>query len=313
MCTSIAFPAPSPLFGRNLDLETPFGQQVVATPRSFAFHFHRRPAMPHHLAMIGMATVAGGAPLYAEAMNEAGLYMAGLNFPGNAYYTPADQAAPDAVAPYELIPLVLGSCRTLKEAREMLTGIDLLGIPFAPGYPLAPPHWHIADGTGALVMEVTAEGSRRSGDPVELANLTGYQTLSAAPPENRFAPGVPLPPYGQGMGAIGLPGDCSPMSRFVRAAFLKCNSLHTAGDDAVNQFFRILDAVAMVRGSVMPPEDKPDMTLCSCCADPARGVYYFKTYDNSRIHAVNLLRAPLEANTLCCWPLPGGHGFEALN
>lgn len=324
MCTSIAFSAPYPLFGRNLDLETPFGQQVVATPRSFAFHFHRRPAMPHHLAMIGMATVAGGVPLYAEAMNEAGLYMAGLNFPGNACYTPADQAAPDAVAPYELIPLVLGSCRTLKEARAMLEGIDLLGIPFAPGYPLAPLHWHIADGTGALVMEVTAEGSRLYEDPVgvltnnppfpvQLANLTGYQTLSAAPPENRFAPGVPLPPYGQGMGAIGLPGDCSPMSRFVRAAFLKCNSIHSAGDDAVNQFFRILDAVAMVRGSVMTPEGKPDMTLYSCCADPARGVYYFKTYDNSLIHAVSLLRAPLEASTLCCWPLPGGHGFEALN
>ncbi|WP_291244321.1 linear amide C-N hydrolase, partial [Fournierella sp.] len=169
-----------------------------------------------------------------------------------------------------------------------------------------------------------AEGSRLYEDPVgvltnnppfpvQLANLTGYQTLSAAPPENRFAPGVPLPPYGQGMGAIGLPGDCSPMSRFVRAAFLKCNSIHTAGDDAVNQFFRILDAVAMVRGSVMTPEGKPDMTLYSCCADPARGVYYFKTYDNSHIHAVSLLRAPLEANTLCCWPLPGGHGFEALN
>ena len=83
MCTSIAFSAPYPLFGRNLDLETPFGQQVVATPRAFAFHFHRRPAMAHHLAMIGMATVAGGVPLYAEAMNEAGLYMAGLNFPGD--------------------------------------------------------------------------------------------------------------------------------------------------------------------------------------------------------------------------------------
>ena len=217
MCTNIAFSAPYPLFGRNLDLETPFGQQVVATPRSFAFHFHRRPAMPHHLAMIGMATVAGGVPLYAEAMNEAGLYMAGLNFPGNAYYTPAEQAAPDAVAPYELIPLVLGSCRTLKEARAMLEGIDLLGIPFAPGYPLAPLHWHIADGTGALVLEVTAEGSRLYEDPVgvltnnppfpvQLANLTGYQTLTAAPPENhgRHRPAGRLLPHGA-VRAGGLP------------------------------------------------------------------------------------------------------------
>lgn len=324
MCTSIAFFAPYPLFGRNLDLETPFGQQVAAVPRAYPFHFHRRPAMEQHLAMIGMATVAGGVPLFAEAMNEAGLYMAGLNFPGNAFYTPADSAAPDAVAPYELIPLVLGSCRTRKEARAMLEGIDLLGIPFAPGYPLAPLHWHIADGTGALVLEVTAEGTHLYDDPVgvltnnppfpvQLANLTGYQTLSAAPPENRFAPGLDLTPYGQGMGAIGLPGDASPMGRFVRAAFLKGNSLHTAGDDAVNQFFHILDAVAMVRGSVMTPEGKPDLTLYSCCADPARKTYYFKTYENSRVYAVHLDHIDLDGAKPVCWPLPGGPGFEALN
>lgn len=324
MCTSIAFSAPYPLFGRNLDLETPFGQQVAAVPRHYPLRFHRRPALESHPALIGMATMAGDVPLFAEAMNEHGLYMAGLNFPGNAYYTPAEEAAPDAVAPYELIPLVLGSCRNLAEAKVLLDGIDLLGVPFAPGWPLAPLHWHIADGTGALVLEVTAEGSRLYRDPVgvltnnppfpvQLANLTGYQTLSAAPPQNRFAPGVPLPPYGQGMGAIGLPGDCSPMSRFVRAAFLKCNSIHTAGDDAVNQFFRILDAVAMVRGSVMTPEGKPDLTLYSCCIDPARRAYCFKTYENPTIYTVRLDGIALDSSAPVCWPLPGFSGFAALN
>ena len=85
MCTSISFPAHA-LFGRTLDLETSFGEQVVVTPRNYAFHFHHRPSVSNHFAMIGMASVVNQVPLYAEAANEKGLYMAGLNFQGNAFY-----------------------------------------------------------------------------------------------------------------------------------------------------------------------------------------------------------------------------------
>ena len=85
MCTSIAFTKPA-LFGRNLDLEYSFGEQVVITPRNHPFRFHHLPEMKRHLALIGMATVAEDTALYAEAVNEKGLYMAGLNFPGNAHY-----------------------------------------------------------------------------------------------------------------------------------------------------------------------------------------------------------------------------------
>lgn len=323
MCTSLTLTTDHTYFGRTLDLEYQFGQQVVITPRNFPLTFKKMPPLERHYAIIGMATVVQDYPLYAEGVNEKGLYLAGLNFPGSACY-PCGPEDGTPAAPYELIPWLLGTCESVEQAAEQLRRTRLLETPFLPDMPSSPLHWHLADRQKAVVIEPTAEGMKVWEDPVgvltnnppfpvQLANLTGYQTLSAAPPENRFAPGLALTPYGQGMGAIGLPGDCSPMSRFVRAAFLKCNSIHSAGDDAVNQFFRILDAVAMVRGSVMTPEGKPDMTLYSCCADPARGVYYFKTYDNSRIHAVSLLRSPLEASTLCCWPLPGGHGFEALN
>ena len=76
--------------------------------------------------------------LYAEAANEKGLYMAGLYFPGNARYF--DQPQPEALnlAPYELIPLVLGSCATASQARALLEKARLIARPFAPGYPLAP-------------------------------------------------------------------------------------------------------------------------------------------------------------------------------
>ena len=135
-------------------------------------------------------------------------------------------------------------------------------------------------------------------------NLNNYQHLSPCPPENRFAPGLELQTYGQGMGALGLPGDASPMSRFVRTAFLKGNAVFTGEPVSdVTQFFHILEAVAMVRGSVITPEGKCDMTTYACCVDAARGVYYYKTYENCQLSAVYLFGEDLESEDLKCFPL----------
>lgn len=315
MCTSLAALSCGPLFGRNLDLEYSFGEQVVITPRRFVFSFHLRPDLPEHFAMIGMATVARDYPLYAEAMNEQGLYMAGLNFPGNAYYPAPAEGDTQAVTPYELIPLVLGSCANLAQARQLLSTLRLAAIPFAPGYPLAPLHWHIADASGCLVMEATRDEIHLYDDPVgvltnnppyplQLANLNNYMHLSARPPENRFAPALDLRAVGQGMGAIGLPGDWSPQSRFVRACFLKENSLWgNTPQEAVTQFFHILNGVAMVRGCVITPEEKPDITTYSCCIDASRCIYYYKTYGNNRIAAVYLHGENLDGEQLRAYPL----------
>ena len=325
MCTSITVSSPLCLHGRNLDLEYSFGEQVVITPRGYEFSFHRRPSLPRHFAMIGMANVAENTPLYAEVVNERGLYMAGLNFPGNAWYAPPEEAASDAVAPYELIPLVLGQCETLAQAKELLASIQLTAIPFAPGYPLAPLHWHIADATGALVAEPMRDGLHLYEDPVgvltnnppfpyQLTALNNYQHLSPKPTENRFASTLPLAPYGQGMGAIGLPGDFSPQSRYVKACFLKANAVWgNTPLSAVAQFFHILDGVSMVRGSVRTPEDKCDITTYSCCIDAEHGIYYFKTYDNNRIRAVHLHAEDLETAGLFTFPLQDRQDVEHLN
>ena len=313
MCTSIAMFQKGGCFGRNLDLEYSFGEQVAVMPRRFPLVFRQQPARAQHLAMIGMANVAGNCPLYAEAVNEKGLYMAGLNFPGNAWYPPQVPDGFDAVAPYELIPWVLGSCETLAQARERLARFRPLGIPFAEGMPLAPLHWHIADSAGAAVLEATREGVFLYDDPVGVLtnnppfpfhqmNLRQYQTLSPNPPENRLAPGVDLEPFGQGMGAIGLPGDASPASRYVRAAYYKLNSPLPEDEAAqVTQFFHLLDAVSMVRGGVATPEGRYDITTYSCCC--CAGVYYYKTYGNNRITAVRLAGTDLDGESLSLFPL----------
>lgn len=314
MCTSISFTQP-PLYGRTLDLEESFGQQVAITPREYPFTFHHCPPLPRHHAMVGMASVARGVPLYAEAMNEHGLYMAGLNFPHSAHYFPDQKAQRSAVAPYELIPLVLGTCTTLAQARQLLEQVRLTAIPFAPDCPLAPLHWHVADPSGALTAEPREDGLRLFENPVgvltneppfpyHLMNLNNYQALSPQPPENRFAPALELRCYGQGMGALGLPGDASPMSRFVRAAFHRnCAAFPEETGAQVVEFFRLLDTVAMPRGSVITPQGKYDQTLYACCADGRSLTYYYKTHDSGRICAVPMDEPRRTGSALLTFPL----------
>ena len=80
MCTCITYKNGDFYFGRNMDLEYSFGECVVITPRSFPLHFRHNRYLPEHYAMIGMAAGSEAFPLYAEAVNEKGLCMAGLNF-----------------------------------------------------------------------------------------------------------------------------------------------------------------------------------------------------------------------------------------
>ena len=92
MCTSIAMNWGGGCFGRNMDVEHSFGEQVAVTPRRYPLQFWRQPAQEEHFALIGMAHLAGGRPLSAEAANEKGLYMAGWDLPGRA----RDGAGPPA-------------------------------------------------------------------------------------------------------------------------------------------------------------------------------------------------------------------------
>lgn len=315
MCTSIAYVTKHFYFGRNLDLEYSFGEEVVITPRNYRFTYKKQEAAPAGYAMVGMANVVAEYPLYAEAVNEKGLGIAGLNFPGNAFYDPEESEEQADITPYELIPWVLSRCATVEEAEALLRKTHLVAIPFNGQLPLAPLHWHIADRSRSIVAEPMREGLRIHEDPVnvltnnpafdfQLMNLNQYMGLSAANPENRFGKDLPLQTFGQGMGGIGLPGDFSPASRFVKAAFLLANSRRDLPEqESVTQFFHILEGVAMVEGSVLTPEGRFDKTTYSCCVDGDRGIYYYKTYGNSRITAVDMGREDLTGEKLLRYPL----------
>ncbi len=315
MCTSIAMAKNGFYFGRNMDLNYEFGERVVITPRNYPFSFRMAEELPRHYAIIGMARTENGYPLYAEAANEKGLCIAGLNFPENAWYSPMPDPVKTNVSPFELIPWLLGRCANLTEARHLLNRTHLIAIPFSPDLPLSPLHWHIADKTGSIVLESTKEGIFVYDNPVgvmtnnppfpfQLQNLCQYMNLMPGTPDNCFSTVSGLKPFGQGLGSVGLPGDFSPASRFVKAAYLSLNSVCRENEEScIAQLFHLLDSVAMVRGSVIIPDKQLDITTYSCCIDADRGRYYYRSYENSGIAGVDLYHENLDTKALIPYPL----------
>lgn len=312
MCTAISFSAKSHYFGRNLDLEYSYGESVVITPRRFPFFLSGGGRLSEHHAFIGTATVVDGYPLYYDATNEAGLSMAGLNFVGNAHFYPPRNDGTD-IAQFELIPYILGTCATVGEAGKALEKINLVATPYSPELPPSSLHYMIADRERAIVFEPTVSGVRIYDDPAgvltnnppfpfQLENLRMHLGLTASEPEVRFGGALGLSFVSRGMGAFGLPGDASSPSRFVRAAFMRANSVRPQTDmGAVSHFFHLLGSVEQVEGSVRL-EDGLERTQYSSCCNTDTGVYYYKTYENSRITAVSLASADVDGGTLSVFP-----------
>lgn len=316
MCTSLAFQAAKDFyFGRNMDLEKSFGEKIVITPRQFVLNFQQEEPMERHHAFVGMASVINGYPLYAEAVNEKGVCITCLAFGGNAVY--ADKADPQKhnVSTFELIPWLMGRCENMAQVRSLLAETNVLSTAFAPDLPPAEVHWHIADATESVVLEIMADGMHIHDNPTgvvtnnppfpyHLANLNYYLNLTARFPDNRFCQELGLKPLGVGFGSVGLPGDASSISRFVRLNFFKANSPRPETEwEAVNQFFHLLDGVAMVRGAQLGGSGDLCQTVYNCCINVTRGILYYKTYDNHQITAVDIHRENLEGQELICYEM----------
>lgn len=251
MCTAATYKTKDFYFGRNLDYDFSYGDEVTITPRNFELKFREEKSIKNHYAMIGMAHVAEDCPLYYDAVNEKGLGMAGLNFVDNAVYRESADDK-DNITHFEFITWILSQCATVREAKNLVERINILNTPFNDELPLAQLHWIISDRDASVTVESVEAGIRIYENPVgiltnnppfdmQMFALNNYMNVSAKPPENKFSKVLNLKEYSRGMGALGLPGDLSSQSRFVRAAFVKMNSV--SGDseqESVSQLFHIL-------------------------------------------------------------------------
>lgn len=309
MCTAATYKTKDFYMGRTLDYEFSYGEEIIITPRNYPFKFKYTGEDSSHYAIIGMAHVTDDYPLYYDAVNEKGLGMAGLNFVGNAVYgEPVDGSK--NVAQFEFIPWILSKCGNLDEARKALSTLNLVGTPYSDNFPAAKLHWIIADKSGAITVESVAEGLKIYDNPVgvltnnppfdrQMFMLNNYMHLSPKQPKNMFPENVGLETYSRGMGALGLPGDLSSASRFVRTAFVKTNSISGEGEnDSVGQFFHILGSVDQQRGCCEVAEGKYEITIYTSCWNADKGIYYYTTYTNHQITAVDMHRENLDGTSL---------------
>lgn len=324
MCTAATYLTKDFYFGRTLDNNSSYEENVVITPRNYPLIFRKTEPMHSHYAMIGIAYVLKDYPLYYDAVNEKGLGIAGLNFVGNAYYRDEERDKQN-IAQFELIPWILGQCASVKEARELLARTNLTKTAFCEELPIAQLHWMIADRNEAITVESVKEGimvydnppgilANNPTFPEQMFGLNNYMGLSPKPPQNRFSDKLHLDMYSRGMGAIGLPGDLSSQSRFVRATFTKMNSFSgDSEEESVSQFFHILGSVAQTRGCCELSDGECEITLYTSCCNADKGICYYTSYDNHQITAVDMRKENLEKSMLIRFPMVHGEQIRMQN
>lgn len=322
MCTGLLFTnGNSHYFGRNLDLEIDYPVDVVITPRNHPLNFRHVDGMTSHNAIIGMGLVQNDYPLYFEGINDKGLGMAGLAFWTSACYFPAAEGKTN-LASFEILQYLLAKCDTVEEVRKELETINITNDNFAPGMPASPLHWIIADKTGTTIVaeQTKAHGLMVYDDPYDVLtnepefpfhvnNLSYYCNISNHI-ENfdstRFAPNFPnFVKMGAGMGSAGLPGGLDSISRFQRVAFTRLNTVMEENNELANisQYFHILYSVFQTRGSDQVKPGEYEVTQYSCGGNLETGTWYYTTYSNQSITAVEMSKENLDSTEMISYPL----------
>ncbi len=297
MCTAIFLKNKNSYFGRTLDLEYGYDEQVVITPKSYKFTFRHKKAPRRHYPVIGMATVVYGYPLYYDAVNSHGVAMAALNFPGNAKYFTGKKNFTN-ISPFEFIPWILRQCKNIKDVKVQLENINITDTSFSPKFPNTPLHWIIADKKEAITVESTLEGLAVYDNPMGVLsnNPPFYQQQLNVTEDSDL-----------------LPGNWESPSRFMRASYVKERSVHGKNEtDSVTEFFHIMDTVSQVKG-VNIRDGKCVTTRYTSCMNQHRGIYYYTTYNNRQISAVDMNKTNPESKNLITFSLENNQNIFCHN
>lgn len=312
MCTGIRFSdgQDNLYLARNLDWTSGYGQQVVLTPTGYAPRspFGAVGSIEH--ATIGMGIVEEDTPLYFDCGNDAGLAVAGLNFPGYAAYASGPVEGAVNVAAYEFPLWVASQFASVDEVEAALQDVVIVDKPINDKYPSSLLHWIIADATRSIVVEYTSEGMHVFDDDVDVLtnqpgfawhheNLRNYLNTSPEFPEETVLGRAHLTPFGSGSHMRGIPGDYYSPSRFVRAAYVNAH-YPTKGNEEenVSRAFHTLQQVAMVDGCAAMGSGEFEITIYTGLFSSRTSTYYWNTYDDPRIRSVAMAEHPTDGDKL---------------
>ncbi|WP_300158355.1 choloylglycine hydrolase family protein [Solidesulfovibrio sp.] len=279
-------------------------------------------AFPAKYGFVGMNSF--GTPVNIDGVNEKGLAAGGLLFPGYAGYQPFEPAeAGKTIAQFDVINWILSQFATVAEVRQGLAGVrvcqgpsSLAGVAIGP----LPLHWTVHDAGGAsIVIEYMGGTLKVHDNPLTVLTnspdfdwmriyLSNYVNLSAVNAAPKDLSGYKVDPTGQGSGMLGLPGDFTPPSRFLRMVALTQSASPVTGAAAgVNLAMTIINNVDIPLGAVRdvsPAGVERDVTQWVAVADTARGRYYLRTYTDKNWRSVDVKAALAKAGkTLMSIPM----------
>lgn len=237
-----------------------------------------------------------------EGLNEKGLSAGLFYFPNYGEYQPYDAAQKDrCLADFQLVSYVLGECSTVDEVKKALAKVRVIGIdPRASTV-----HWRFTEASGRqIVLEIVNQEMHFYDNPLGVltnspgiewhwTNLNNYVNLQPGTlPEHNFGP-VEGKSFGHGSGLLGLPGDFTPPSRFVRAAFFQITAAQQpSAQESVFQAFHILNNFDIPTGTEHPwgksPADVPSATQFTVASDTHNRMIYYRTMYNSNIRSIDL-------------------------
>jgi len=323
-CTSFVLKAAdgAAVYGRTMEWGAfDLGSRVVIVPREHQFGASAPDGKQglRWQAKYGVVALdVLGKDYLSDGMNEKGLVVGFLYHPGFAEYQPYDPSKADiSMGPADLPGYVLTQFSTVDEVRDGLAKVRVVPIPepLLGGIPV-PMHLMVADQTGkAIVVEYLKGELRVFDNPVRvltnapsfdwhMTNLRNYVNLSAVPWPAKKIEGLDFSPLGAGSGLLGMPGDYTPPSRFVRAVVYTQTARKTPdGPETVYEAFRILDNFNLPLASAEGPNAKPELlkgmrssTIWTSVADTKNLVYYYHTQHNRKVRMVDLKRIDFSPN-----------------
>lgn len=317
------------LIGRSMELGLLLDSAVMVVPRGHSLAATRPDQKPgtswvSRYGFAGMNTL--GVDIATDGLNEAGLSVGALYIPGFVKYQPfPTRPGAPAISNLELANWMLSSFATVDEVRAALPKVAVYDLTIPPAGP-QPLHWAVADARGgAIVVEYVGGELRIHDNPIgtltnspdfdwHLTNLRQHVDLTNQNVDPLRLGSVEIRPLGQGSGMLGIPGDYTPPSRFVRATALAWSLVPPAtATEGANAAFHVLNAVDIPIGAVaqrVPGKDGAAPTLAyeqtqwATVHDLTNRLLYFRTYGNLAIRKVDLAKLDLAGKAIRHIPMP---------
>ena len=302
MCTGVRFSDDkgNMYFGRNLDWSVGYGEKIVIAPKGYNYRYAFIGEAHPRFAVIGMGIIQENVPLYFDCGNEAGLAIAGLNFPGYAQYEPNAVDGKTNVAAYEFPLWVAMNFSTVDEVENALKNVAIVAKPINDKYPVSLLHWIIGDKNRSIVVEYTKDGLQIFHNDVDVLtnqpgygwhqeNLRNYLNLESPQPEKVTWGKAEMTAFGSGSLMRGLPGDYYSPSRFVRVAYLNTHyPVKSTEEENVSRLFHTLAGVAMIDGAAAMASGDFEKTIYTGGFSTATNIYYYNTYEDPTIKKASL-------------------------